>query len=104
MIGYIKKDNNCNILDKLLCKTIKSSYENGIEYKSVKFNKKLLKILMKDNIKTVVIAKKDKAEPEVKHFMSGVKGMLPTVFDVEPPSKKERKHQAEKPPKTRKVI
>lgn len=42
-------------------------------------------------------AKKDKAEPEVKHFMSGVKGMLPTVFDVEPPSKKERKHQAEKP-------
>ena len=23
--------------------------------------------------------------------------MLPTVFDVEPPSKKERKHQAEKP-------
>ena len=64
MIGYIRKDNNCNILDKLLCKTIKSSYENGIEYKSVKFNKKLLKILMKDNIKTVVIAKKDKAEKE----------------------------------------
>lgn len=42
-------------------------------------------------------AKKDKAEPGVEHFMSGVKGMLPTVFDIEPPRKKERKHQAEKP-------
>lgn len=64
MIGYIKKDNNFNIIDKLLCKIIKREFENGIEYKSAKFNKKLLKILMKDNIKNVVIAKKDKAEKE----------------------------------------
>lgn len=42
-------------------------------------------------------AKKDKAEPEVRHYMSGAKGMLPTVFDVEPPAKAGRIHQAEKP-------
>ena len=29
--------------------------------------------------------------------MSGAKGMLPTVFDVEPSSKADRIHQAEKP-------
>ena len=42
-------------------------------------------------------AKKDKAEPGVKHYMSGAKGMLPTMFDVQPPVKPERRHQAEKP-------
>lgn len=42
-------------------------------------------------------AKKDKAVPGVEHFMSGAAGMLPTVFDVAPPSKKDRIHQAEKP-------
>ena len=30
-------------------------------------------------------------------YMSGTKGMLPTVFDVEPVSKADRIHQAEKP-------
>ena len=42
-------------------------------------------------------AKKDKAEPGVAHYMSGAHGMLPTNFDVAPPSKKDRIHQAEKP-------
>lgn len=42
-------------------------------------------------------AKKDKADPEVSHFMSGTKRMLPTVFDVEPTGKSQRRHQAEKP-------
>lgn len=42
-------------------------------------------------------AKKDKAEPDVAHFMSGARGMLPTVFDAEPVSKHDRIHQAEKP-------
>lgn len=41
--------------------------------------------------------KKDKAEPNVKHYMSGAKGMLPTEFNVQPPGKKERIHQSEKP-------
>lgn len=42
-------------------------------------------------------AKKDKAEPGVEHFMSGAAGMLPTVFDVAPTSKKDKIHHAEKP-------
>ena len=46
-----------------------------------------------------VDAKKDKAEPGIEHYMSGTKGMLPTVFDIEPPSKADRVHQAEKPVK-----
>lgn len=41
-------------------------------------------------------AKKNKAEPDVEHFMSGAAGMLPTVFDVGI-DKKEKIHQAEKP-------
>ncbi len=40
---------------------------------------------------------KDKADPSVKHYMSGSKYMLPTCFDVQPPDKKSRLHQAEKP-------
>lgn len=42
-------------------------------------------------------AKKDMKEPDKKHFMSGAKKMLPPVFDFQPPSDKERIHQAEKP-------
>lgn len=42
-------------------------------------------------------AKKDKAEPEVKHYMKGAAGMLPTAFDFAKPAKKDMIHQAEKP-------
>lgn len=42
-------------------------------------------------------AKKDYAEPGIKHYMSGANGMIPTEFDFQPPSKNERVHQAEKP-------
>lgn len=42
-------------------------------------------------------AKKDKQDPSVRHFMSGAAGMLPTCFDVQPPDRKSRIHQAEKP-------
>ncbi len=44
-----------------------------------------------------VDAKKDKADPSVKHFMKGCNGMLPTVFDFAKPAKKDMLHQAEKP-------
>lgn len=44
-----------------------------------------------------VDAKKDKAEPNVKHFMKGCNGMLPTAFDFPKPNKKDMLHQAEKP-------
>ena len=42
-------------------------------------------------------AKKDKAEPGVRHFMKGTAGMLPTAFDYAKPAKKDMIHQAEKP-------
>ncbi len=41
-------------------------------------------------------AKKDKAEPGISHYMSGARGMLPTVFDIEPPGKNSRIHQGRK--------
>lgn len=44
-----------------------------------------------------VDAKKDKADPTVKHFMKGCNGMLPTAFDFAKPAKKDMLHQAEKP-------
>ena len=44
-----------------------------------------------------VDAKKDKADPSVKHYMKGCAGMLPTVFDFAKPAKKDMLHQAEKP-------
>ena len=40
-------------------------------------------------------AKKDKAEPHIKHFMKGARGMLPTVFDF--PKDKNPVHSAQKP-------
>lgn len=42
-------------------------------------------------------AKKDKADPSIKHYMKGAAGMLPTVFDYAKTSKKDTIHQAEKP-------
>lgn len=42
-------------------------------------------------------AQKNKAEPGVKHYMSGAAGMLPVSFDFAPPSRKDKLHQAEKP-------
>lgn len=44
-------------------------------------------------------AKKDKADPDTRHFMSGAAGMLPISFSFEPPKKNARIHQAEKPAK-----
>ena len=42
-------------------------------------------------------AKQDKGDPSVKHYMSGAAGMLPVEISVDPPSRKDRVHQAEKP-------
>lgn len=42
-------------------------------------------------------AKKDKAEPDIRHYMRGAAGMLPAAFDFDPPKKADRIHQAEKP-------
>lgn len=64
MIGYIKKEEECGLFDKIFNKIKKEDFENGIKYTSAKLNSKLLKTLLKDNIKIVVIAKKDKTEDE----------------------------------------
>lgn len=42
-------------------------------------------------------AKKNKQTNTLDHFMSGAKAMLPTAFDHQPPSRRERLHQSEKP-------
>ena len=42
-------------------------------------------------------AKKNKADGTGNHFMSGAKAMLPSEFNFQPPTKKERIHQSEKP-------
>lgn len=42
-------------------------------------------------------AKKNKQSGTLEHFMSGAKGMLPTAFDHQPPTRRERIHQSEKP-------
>lgn len=49
-------------------------------------------------------AKKDKANPCTKHYMSGANGMLPSVFDFEKVDKKNTIHQAEKPVELLEVI
>ena len=42
-------------------------------------------------------AKKDKRETGENHYMFGAAGMLPTEFDFQPPRKKDKIHQSEKP-------
>ena len=64
MIGYIKKEEDSRFFDKIFNKIKKEDFENGIKYSCARFNTKLLKTLLKDNIKVVVIAKKDKTEEE----------------------------------------
>ncbi len=64
MIGYIKTRKEKNILKKMLNKIEVEEYENGKQYTIPKFNKKLLEKLKEDNIKNIVIAKKDKENVE----------------------------------------
>lgn len=60
MVGYIISKNEKNFLRRLINKIEIERYENGIKYSIPKMNAKLLKQLEKDNIKNVVVAKKDK--------------------------------------------
>lgn len=57
----------------------------------------VVKPLMRKYLDPLPIEVRICGEPIKNHFMSGAAGMLPTVFDVSPPAKKERIHQAEKP-------
>ncbi len=64
MVGYIKTRNEKNIIKKILNKIEIDEYENGKKYTIPKFNKKLLEKLKEDNIKNIVVAKKDKENIE----------------------------------------
>ena len=59
MVGYIKTRQEKNIIKKILNKIEIEEYENGNKYTIPKFNKKLLEKLKEDNIKNIVVAKKD---------------------------------------------
>ncbi|MFR7545470.1 MAG: hypothetical protein ACLUWN_05985 [Clostridia bacterium] len=64
MVGYIKTRQEKNIIKKILNKIEIEEYENGNKYTIPKFNKKLLEKLKEDNIKNIVVAKKDKENIE----------------------------------------
>lgn len=73
MIGYIISKNEKNFFKRLINKIEIKEFENGREYLIPKFNKKLLNQLEKDNIKNVVIAKKDKDNIEFINVISSKK-------------------------------
>ena len=64
MVGYIMSKNEKNFLKRLINKIEIEEFENGKKYLIPKFNAKLLRQLESDNIKNVVIAKKDKNSSE----------------------------------------
>ena len=60
MIGYVISKQERNLFKKLFNKLEIEEYENGKKYIIPKLNEKVIEKLKKDNIKNVVIAKKDK--------------------------------------------
>ena len=60
MIGYISSKQEKNFFKKILNRLTVIEYENGKKYIIPKLNDKLVKQLKKENIKNIVIAKKDK--------------------------------------------
>lgn len=64
MIGYIISKEEKNFVKKLFNKLEIEEYENGRKYMLPKFNKKLIEKLKKDNVKNLVVAKKDKHNVE----------------------------------------
>lgn len=60
MIGYVISKQEKNFFKKIFNKLDVEEYENGKKYIIPKLNEKVIEKLKKDNIKNVVIAKKDK--------------------------------------------
>ena len=60
MIGYVISKQERNFFKRLFNKLEIEEYENGKKYIIPKLNEKVIEKLKKDNIKNVVIAKKDK--------------------------------------------
>ena len=64
MIGYVISKNEKNFFKKVFNRLEIEEFEKGKRYMIPKFNDKLLKQLKKDNIKNIVISKKDKQNKE----------------------------------------
>ena len=60
MIGYVISKQEKNFFKKIFNKLDIEEYENGKKYIIPKLNQKVIEKLKKDNIKNIVIAKKDK--------------------------------------------
>ena len=60
MIGYVISKQEKNFFKKVFYKLDIEEYENGKKYIIPKLNEKVIEKLKKDNIKNIVIAKKDK--------------------------------------------
>ena len=60
MIGYVISKQEKNFFKKIFYKLDIAEYENGKKYIIPKLNQKVIEKLKKDNIKNIVIAKKDK--------------------------------------------
>ena len=60
MIGYVISKQEKNFIKKIFNKLDVEEYENGKKYIIPKLNEKVIEKLKKDNIKNIVIAKKDK--------------------------------------------
>lgn len=78
MVGYIKTRQEKNIIKKILNKIEIEEYENGNKYTIPKFNKKLLEKLKEDNIKNIVVAKKDKENIE---FLNNIHSNNMNIID-----------------------
>ena len=60
MIGYVISKQEKNFFKKIFNKLDIEEYENSKKYIIPKLNQKVIEKLKKDNIKNIVIAKKDK--------------------------------------------
>lgn len=97
------KDRALKELDKAWDNWWSSEYEslplyssnNTFDIYDLPIGEYMLEWLKKMNVKYLDIDSQEFRQED--YFMSGASGMLPTVFDVEPVSKNEKIHQAEKP-------
>ena len=78
MIGYVISRQEKNFLKKIFNRIESEEYENGRKYSIPKLNEKLLNKLKMDNIKNVVIAKKNKLNIE---FMNEVYSSNMNILD-----------------------
>lgn len=103
-----ENENNYNYLYKIkaMAKEAGLLYYSKVSWKKGNFvsntgrkskNTEDVMIFTKGKARNLRLDAKKTKNTGVESFMSGANKMLPTMFDVNPPSKKDRIHQAEKP-------